>query len=115
MQRPHTRARRCLRYVLKLAKPDSPKLLLLIESGVRFHLTQYARDKGDIPSGFTMKLRKHLKSKRIEEITQVASDRVVVFGCGSGEARYHLIVELYDKGNVVLTDAEHNILTLLRS
>jgi len=102
-------------YVLKLTKPDSPKLLLLIESGVRFHLTQYARDKGDIPSGFTMKLRKHLKSKRIEEITQVASDRVVVFGCGSGEARYHLIVELYDKGNVVLTDAEHNILTLLRS
>src|SRR6056297_976477 len=88
MQSPHARLSAArLRYVLKLSKPDSPKLLLLIESGVRFHLTQYARDKGDIPSGFTMKLRKHLKSKRIEEISQVASDRVVVFACGSGEAR----------------------------
>lgn len=101
--------------MLKLSKPDAPKLLLLVESGVRFHLTRYARDKGDVPSGFTMKLRKHLKGKRIDEVLQLGTDRVLVLACGSGEARHHLVVELYDKGNVVLTDANHTILTLLRS
>ena len=102
-------------YILKLSKPEAPKLLLLLESGVRFHLTRYARDKEGTPSGFTMKLRKHLKGKRIEQLLQPGADRVLVVACGSGEARHHLIVELYDKGNVVLTDCSHTILTLLRS
>lgn len=34
---------------------------------------------------------------------------------GQGEAQYKLIVELYAAGNIVLTDKDYNILTLLRS
>ena len=56
-------------YILKLAKPDS-KMLLLIESGVRIHTTVFARDKDPIPSGFTLKLRKQLNQRRIEDITR---------------------------------------------
>lgn len=33
---------------------------------------------------------------------------------GSNEAAYHLIVELYDKGNICLTDYEYRILNVLR-
>ena len=33
---------------------------------------------------------------------------------GSGEAAYHLILEMYDKGNLVLTDGEYKILNILR-
>lgn len=33
---------------------------------------------------------------------------------GSGEAAYHLILEMYDKGNLVLTDWEFRILNILR-
>jgi predicted ribosome quality control (RQC) complex YloA/Tae2 family protein len=50
-----------------------------------------------IPSGFSMKLRKHLKSKRFEKITQLGDDRIIDIQFGSGEAAHHLIVELYDK------------------
>lgn len=35
----------------------SEKILLLLESGVRFHTTKYAGDKSDLPSPFAMKLR----------------------------------------------------------
>lgn len=43
-------------YVLKLVKPDK-KCYLLIESGTRFHLTNFSRDKNTIPSVFTLKVR----------------------------------------------------------
>lgn len=51
-------------YLLRLAKPDS-KVLLLIEAGIRVHTTEFARDKGAVPSGFTVKLRKALNQRRV--------------------------------------------------
>lgn len=33
---------------------------------------------------------------------------------GSGEAAYHVILEVYDKGNIVLTDHEMTIMNILR-
>ena len=101
-------------YLLKLAKPDA-KLMLLIESGIRVHTTEFVRDKGATPSVFTVKLRKQLKQKRIEKVEQLGSDRVIVLTCGAGEWESHVIIELYDKGNVVLTDPQHLILSLLRN
>ena len=44
-----------------------------------------------------VKMRKHLKSRRLESIEQVDSDRIVDLQFGSGEAAYHVIVELYDR------------------
>ena len=48
-------------------------------------------------------------------VSPLGIDRVVDFCFGSGDAAYHLILELYASGNVVLTDANYNVLTLLRS
>jgi predicted ribosome quality control (RQC) complex YloA/Tae2 family protein len=55
-----------------------------------------------------------LKSRRLEKITQLGVDRIVDMQFGSNEAAYHLIVELYDKGNICLTDYEYRILNVLR-
>lgn len=44
---------------------------------MRFHTTKYKRDKSDMPSPFAMKLRKHIRLKRLEDIRQLGSDRVV--------------------------------------
>ena len=53
--------------------------------------------------GFTMKLRKHLRNRRLESIRMLGMDRIVDLCFGSGEAAYHVIAEIYDRGNVVLT------------
>lgn len=42
-------------------------------------------------------------------------DRVVQFTFGTGPVQQHLIVELYASGNVILTDSDLQIQTLLRT
>ncbi|OQR81173.1 hypothetical protein ACHHYP_16685 [Achlya hypogyna] len=103
-------------YILKLATPGLPKVFLLLQSGVRFHTTAYARETASaLPLQFTMKLRKHLRGKRLAAVTQCASDRVIDFTFGDGDQRHHLILELYAAGNIILTDQNYSILSLLRS
>lgn len=62
-----------------------------------------------------MKLRKHLRTKKLEKIEQLGIDRVIDLTFGKGEAAYHILVELYASGNVILTDHDYTILSLLRS
>ncbi|TNN61015.1 Nuclear export mediator factor Nemf [Liparis tanakae] len=100
-------------YLIRLQKPDS-KAILLIESGTRIHSTDFEWPKNMMPSGFAMKCRKHLKSRRLTQVKQLGIDRIVDLQFGSDEAAYHLIIELYDRGNVILTDFEYTILNLLR-
>ena len=59
-------------------------------------------------------MRKHLSNKRLEKAEQLGSDRIVDLQFGSGEAAYHIILELYDRGNIVLTDFSYCILNILR-
>ena len=80
-----------------------------MESGIRFHTTKFSRVKNDLPSPFAMKLRKYIRTKRLEHIGQVGKDRVIDFKFGSGEATNHILLELYAIGNIVLTDGNYEI------
>ncbi|GJD12845.1 Nuclear export mediator factor Nemf [Galdieria sulphuraria] len=98
------------------------KTFVLIESGIRIHETRFYRDKANIPSGFSVKLRKHIRSRKIQEIRTLGADRVVelvfssrVFEGSTIERPCRLIVEFYSSGNIVLTDEEYTILSALRS
>ncbi|CAH8457427.1 unnamed protein product [Schistosoma guineensis] len=102
-------------YLLKLASTKSDdKAILLLESGSRLHITDFDWPKNIMPSGFSMKLRKHIRNKKIVDISQVGADRVVDIQIGYESSAYHLIVELYDRGNMLLTDESFTILHLLR-
>jgi len=100
-------------YLLKLIKPDYKKILL-IESGIRMHLSEFEWPKNNFPSGFSMKMRKHLRGRRLTSIQQLGVDRIVDLQFGSNEASFHIIIELYDRGNIALTDCNYVILNLLR-
>ncbi|XP_071795031.1 ribosome quality control complex subunit NEMF-like [Asterias amurensis] len=101
-------------YLIKLQGTDK-KEMLFVESGNRLNSTDFDWPKSNMPSNFSMKLRKHLRSRRLTQLRQLGLDRVVDMQFGSDEAAYHLIVELYDRGNVILTDHEYIILNLLRT
>ena len=102
------------------ANTNSNRSMLLIESGVRFHITTFysnaeSSSNSIPPSQFAMKLRKHLRNLRLENIHQLGNlDRVVDLRFGSGENAHHLIVELYGLGNIILTNDKYVILALLR-
>ncbi|KAE8685782.1 hypothetical protein F3Y22_tig00111092pilonHSYRG00037 [Hibiscus syriacus] len=109
-------------YMLKLMNSsgvtesgESEKVLLLMESGVRLHTTAYVRDKSNTPSGFTLKLRKHIRTRRLEDVRQLGYDRIILFQFGLGANAHYVILELYAQGNIILTDSEFMVLTLLRS
>eukprot|EP00291_Cryptomonas_curvata_P029551 CAMPEP_0172206696 /NCGR_PEP_ID=MMETSP1050-20130122/33373_1 /TAXON_ID=233186 /ORGANISM="Cryptomonas curvata, Strain CCAP979/52" /LENGTH=363 /DNA_ID=CAMNT_0012885831 /DNA_START=110 /DNA_END=1198 /DNA_ORIENTATION=+ len=101
-------------YLIKTAK-GGEKVLLLLESGVRFHSTSFNRDKSNTPSGFTLKLRKHIRTKKVEEVRQLGVDRLVAFTFGAGDEAYHLVLELFAGGNIILLDHECKIISLLRT
>ncbi|CAI2185456.1 16484_t:CDS:10 [Funneliformis geosporum] len=96
-------------------KPDR-KELLLIESGIRIHTTQFSRDKSITPSTFCIKLRKHIRTRRLINVRQLGVDRIIDFefaGATEGST-YHIIAEFYASGNIIFTDQDYNILTLIR-
>eukprot|EP01135_Chromosphaera_perkinsii_P006471 Nk52_evm1s514 gene=Nk52_evmTU1s514 len=101
-------------YLFKFVKPGV-KIMLLIESGIRIHTTEFDWPKNPMPSSFAVKLRKHLRTRRVERIEQLGSDRILDMQFGSGEAAYHVILELYSKGNICLTDCNYTILNILRA
>nr|XP_009857777.1 nuclear export mediator factor NEMF isoform X2 [Ciona intestinalis] len=100
-------------YLFKLAKPDH-KAMLLVESGIRIHLSEFDWPKNPMPSNFSMKLRKHLRGRRLVSASQLGIDRIVDLQFGSEDASYHVFVELYDRGNIALSDCNDVILNLLR-
>ncbi|XP_034933675.1 nuclear export mediator factor NEMF [Chelonus insularis] len=100
-------------YLIRFQRSEE-KCILLLESGNRMHTTAFEWPKNTAPSGFSMKMRKHLKNKRLESLTQIGTDRVVDLKFGSDEAAYHVILEVYDRGNIILTDYQLTILNILR-
>lgn len=62
-----------------------------------------------------MKMRKHLRTKKLTSIQQLGMDRVIDLQFGRDEFACHVLVELYAQGNIILTDHNYNILSLLRS
>jgi hypothetical protein len=83
--------------LLKVARSgeEGEKVLVILEAGVRFHATEYTRDKNTLPAPFCMKLRKHLRGKRLVDVAQLGVDRIVAFTFGAGESEHHLLLELY--------------------
>ncbi|KAJ0092760.1 hypothetical protein Patl1_24813 [Pistacia atlantica] len=98
---------------------ESEKVLLLVESGVRLHTTAYTRDKKNTPSGFTLKLRKHIRTRRLEDVRQLGYDRffgrLFCFNSDWVQMRIILYWSCMPKEISCFTDSEFTVLTLLRS
>lgn len=85
----------------------------MIDSGFRTHLTDFTRATAAAPSAFTARLRKFIKTRRCTSITQIGTDRIIELQFSDGA--YHLYLEFFAAGNVILTDAESKILAILRN
>ncbi len=72
----------------------------------RMHLSSYKRESPQMPPSFCLFLRKHLQGRRINDIKQVNFDRVVQIETDDS----FVIIELFSKGNVILTDKQRKII-----
>ena len=58
------------------------------------------------------RLRKYLKSRRVTSVSQVGTDRIIEIQFSDG--RYHLFLEFFAAGNIILTDNDFKILAIYR-
>jgi predicted ribosome quality control (RQC) complex YloA/Tae2 family protein len=93
---------------------EHARFFLLIENGKRAHLTAALPHPPKFPPPFAMLLRKHISGGRILSITQYGIQRIVTIDIGKHGTEYHLVVELYDEGNVVLCDQQYTIIQPMR-
>lgn len=98
-------------FLVKFAKPGKREQLL-IDSGFRCHLTSFSRTAATAPSAFVSRLRKYLKSRRVTSVAQIGTDRVIEITFSDGQ--YRLFLEFFAAGNIIVTDADLNVLALQR-
>ena len=84
---------------------------LLIESGIRVHTIDEFSSIRTMPSGCVGKFRKEFRDKRLFPIKQFGTDRSLDFLFSNEK---HFIVELYDKGNLIITDKDYKIIYIAR-
>ena len=88
--------------VMRFHVPGTGRIDLVMQCGSRIHTSQYPLENPTTPPTFPMLLRKRIKGAHVESI-KVKKDKY-----------YTVIVELFDKGNIILLDDENNIILPLK-
>ncbi len=77
----------------------------------------YTKDAAGTPTGFGMMMRKYLEGGRIRNIEQKDFERVINIDIenklDSQVVNYHLIIELFSKGNIIFCDDKLKILNIV--
>lgn len=100
---------------LKLQEFKTGKYDLIAEAGKRLHLTEHARESPKLPPAFAMMLRKYIMGGRITKISQHGFDRIVEVDVLRAGIKNTLVVELFNKGNVILLDDGRRIIMPLKA
>ena len=99
--------------VMRFHVPGTGRIDLVMQCGSRIHTSQYPLENPTTPPTFPMLLRKRIKGAHVESIQQHNFDRVVEIRVKK-DKYYTIIVELFDKGNIILLDDENNIILPLK-
>ena len=99
--------------VMRFHVPGTGRIDLVMQCGSRIHTSQYPLENPTTPPSFPMLLRKRIKGAHVESIKQHNFDRVVEIKVKK-DKYYTIIVELFDKGNIILLDDENNIIQPLK-
>ncbi|MHA2501789.1 MAG: ribosome rescue protein RqcH [Candidatus Kariarchaeaceae archaeon] len=100
-------------FIFKLRQPQVGLRFLLVEPGVRYHLTSFNREMPKEPTNFAMTLRSHLRNKMINWVEQVETDRLVKLSIGP-DPSYTLVLELFGEGNMILVNPKGKITSAMR-
>ncbi|MFI5412793.1 MAG: NFACT family protein [Candidatus Micrarchaeales archaeon] len=95
------------KFRLKLSKNKvQPNIQIILSYTI--NKTNYI-EKQEQASNFTIAVRKRIEGFNIKAIKQLNNDRIVLFELKKGEEQFNLIVEMFGKGNLIITDKEMKI------
>ena len=96
--------------VLRLRAKSGGNTDLVLVRGKRVYTSQRDRPMPQYPAPFAMVLRKVLTNARLKGVEQVGFDRVLRFIFENSHGTFHLYVEVFRDGNIILTDGEDLII-----
>jgi len=99
--------------LLQFHLPNKGKKILKIPVGKAPYLTEEKEEFGE-PPGFCMQLRKHIGNARLRKIEQRESERIIELHFEKKEGVKKLFIELFSKGNIILTDDKNIIIMALQ-
>lgn len=104
----------CLRelYFQFSARGKGKALLRIIVPQVAY-LASRKPEMTAVPKGLCVLLRKHISNAFLDRVEQLGFDRIIMLTFGKGENSYHVIIELFGKGNVILCGKDLAILHAL--
>lgn len=92
--------------------PNLGKKILTIQLPNLIYFTE-EKETSENPLQFCMLLRKYLTNTRLREINQVNFERILQLTFQTKQGKFHLIIELFSKGNIILTSEDYKIIGVL--
>lgn len=99
-------------FLLSLSK-ERKESLIYINLAKAINRTEF-KERTESPTEFATQMRKRLEGCGIESVEQHNSDRIILVNF-SGKSEVKLVIEMFDKGNLVLVDKEGKVELAYRS
>ena len=99
--------------VMRFHVAGTGRVDLVMQCGSRIHTSKYPLENPTNPPTFPMLLRKRVKGAHVVSVSQHNFDRVVEIKVKK-DKYYTIVVELFDKGNIILLDEDNNIILPLK-
>jgi predicted ribosome quality control (RQC) complex YloA/Tae2 family protein len=87
---------------------------LIILPGKSIFLTDRRIEKPEVPSKLAMAVRRRIKGSRLIEVSQIGMERVVSLLFSSEKGKFSVNIEVFGRGNLVLTN-ENGVIELASS
>jgi len=100
-------------FMVVLHIPNQGKKILKINFPGHMYLTEFKGKTPEQPSQFCLFLRKYLSNARIRKIEMLGFERIVDVLLEKKEGKYHLYIELFSQGNIILTTEDSVIKSAL--
>ncbi|MDR2855908.1 MAG: NFACT family protein [Methanomicrobiales archaeon] len=95
---------------IRLNTANKEKINLLIDPGKRMHQIAELPSLPKLPPQYAMFLRKYVNGGRVTAISQYGLQRTISIDIQKSEQLFHLIIELFDEGNVILCAEDYTII-----
>jgi len=100
--------------IVKLVCSDGARRRLVLSPKHGFWVTRYDIPKPPAPPFFCSELRRRLTRLKLLDLRQEDLDRILYIGFGQEKIRYWLVLEVVREGNIILLNADGEIMLALR-
>lgn len=102
-------------FIFQVHVPNTGKKMIRVIPGNLIYMASAKTEMPQRPPSFCVYLRKYLRGSRIRSIKQLGFERIMEIDLETKNQKYKLILELFSKGNIVVTDEDYLIFSAMEN